>query len=91
MKTHGLLKDVKAVTLAVTLLGAFATASLAENSRTVPAEAKAQITQKLQSEGYEVRKIKREDGMVEVYAMKDGKMLELYLDAAMNVVRVKQR
>ncbi len=34
---------------------------------------------------------KRRIRMVEVYALKDGQMLELYLDAAMKIVRVKQR
>lgn len=91
MTTPKLKRQARALALATAMLGGFAATSLAEDARTVPAETKAAITQKLQSEGYEVRKIKREDGMVEVYALKDGQMLELYLDAAMKIVRVKQR
>ncbi|WP_425102017.1 PepSY domain-containing protein [Tropicibacter sp. S64] len=44
---------------------------------------------KLTEEGYEVRKIDSEDGMIEVYALKDGARVELYLDADFNVVRIK--
>jgi hypothetical protein len=53
------------------------------------AERKTEITNKLTAEGYEVRKIDAEDGMIEVYVLKDGQRLELYLDAALNVVRTK--
>ncbi|MFZ5961449.1 PepSY domain-containing protein [Thalassococcus sp. BH17M4-6] len=48
-----------------------------------------QIRTKLTADGYEVRKIDVEDGEIEVYAMKDGARLELYLDADLNVVRAK--
>lgn len=41
----------------------------------------AQITQKLTTEGYDVRKIDVEDGAYEVYALdKDGKRIESYVD-----------
>lgn len=43
----------------------------------------------LQEQGYEVRKIDMEDGMIEVYALKDGKRFELYLDNEMKIVRQK--
>lgn len=49
-------------------------------------ERKTEITNKLVAEGYEVRKIDMEDGMIEVYALKDGQRFELYLDEALNVV-----
>ena len=42
-----------------------------------------------EAEGYKVRKIDMEDGMIEAYVLKDGQRLELYLDAALNVVRSK--
>ena len=41
----------------------------------------AKITTELTAQGYEVRKIGQEDGMIEVYAVKDGKTYELYLDS----------
>ena len=47
------------------------------------------MTEKLTQEGYEVRKIDREDGQIEVYALKDGAKVELYLDADLNVTRRK--
>ncbi len=64
MTTPKLKRQARALALATAMLGGFAATSLAEDARTVPEETKAAITQKLQSEGYEVRKIKREDGMV---------------------------
>ena len=39
------------------------------------------------AEGYEVRKVTTEDGQIEVYAVKDGKTYELYLDDQFNIVK----
>ncbi|RID93540.1 PepSY domain-containing protein [Gemmobacter lutimaris] len=44
-------------------------------------------TAAMTAQGYEVRKVDMEDGMIEVYAVKDGKTFELYLDADMNIVK----
>ncbi|OYX43234.1 MAG: hypothetical protein B7Z02_09500 [Rhodobacterales bacterium 32-67-9] len=49
------------------------------------------VTADLTAEGYEVRKIDREDGMIEVYAVKDGKMYEIYLDGELKIVRTKEQ
>ncbi|SPH17879.1 hypothetical protein DEA8626_01407 [Defluviimonas aquaemixtae] len=54
------------------------------------AATQAKITENLAAEGYEVRKIDTEDGMIEVYAVRDGKMYELYLDEDLKVVRTKE-
>ena len=62
---------------------------LASSSKAVDAEIQQTIREKLGSEGYEVRKIKMENGQIEVYALKDGVKLELYLDQDMNIVRTK--
>ena len=43
----------------------------------------------LTAEGYEVRRVDSEDGMIEVYALKDGARLELYLDSDLNIVKTK--
>ncbi|MCB2144794.1 MAG: PepSY domain-containing protein, partial [Rhodobacteraceae bacterium] len=43
----------------------------------------AKVTEQLTAQGYEVRRIDSEDGMIEVYAMKDGKKVELYLNEAL--------
>jgi hypothetical protein len=54
------------------------------------ATTQAKITEQLTADGYEVRKIDSEDGMIEVYAVKDGKMYEIYLDADLKVVKTKE-
>ncbi|WP_323769062.1 PepSY domain-containing protein [Antarctobacter sp.] len=50
---------------------------------------KAEITKLLTEQGYDVRRIDTEDGLIEVYALKDGQRLELYLDAELNITRTK--
>jgi hypothetical protein len=45
------------------------------------------VRAELTAQGYDVRKIQREDGMIEVYAVKDGKTYELYLDETLKVVK----
>ena len=40
----------------------------------------------LTAEGYEVRQFKAEDGLIEVYVVKDGKMQELWFDADLKQV-----
>lgn len=52
-------------------------------------EAEAKLRTDLTAQGYEVRKIEAEDDMVEVYAIKDGKTVELYLDADLKIVKTK--
>ncbi len=42
--------------------------------------------------GYEVRKTEREDGKVEVYAVRDGRRFEIYVDPETGAVtRVKEK
>lgn len=48
-----------------------------------------EITTLLSAQGYEVHEIEAEDGMIEVEARKDGQDYELYLDAALQVIRTK--
>ena len=52
---------------------------------------RSEITARLTGEGYDVRKIEMEDGQIEVYALKDGKKLELYLGPDLNIVRTKAK
>lgn len=50
-----------------------------------------EITNSLVAQGYDVKKIKPEDGMLEAYALKDGKRYEVYVDAATGIVaKVKE-
>lgn len=83
---------LKPLTLTIALglgvmTGAMAMASSKEN---ITDEMRTQITTQLAAEGYEVRKIEREDGMIEVYALKDGLRFEIYLDKDLKISRIKQ-
>ncbi len=74
---------------AVALATLVATGAFASDSVKLTDEVKQQITDKLTAEGYEVGKIKTEDGMYEAYARKDGQRIEIYMDAALEIVRSK--
>ncbi|GHC46707.1 PepSY domain-containing protein [Neogemmobacter tilapiae] len=50
----------------------------------------AKATEVVTAEGYEVRKVEMEDGLIEVYAVKDGKMWELKLDAEYKVTEMEE-
>ena len=76
-----------ALGLALAMGGVPALAS--EQGKTLTPEIRAQIIEKLTAEGYEVRKVKTEDGYFEVYALKDGKKLEIYLDDNLEPVKIK--
>jgi hypothetical protein len=54
------------------------------------AEVEAKIRTTLTEQGYEVRKIEKEDGLYEAYAIKDGKKLEIYMNDKMEIIRVKE-
>jgi hypothetical protein len=45
-----------------------------------------EITASLIAQGYEVRKIEPEDGMLEAYALKDGKRYEVYVNTTTGMV-----
>lgn len=53
----------------------------------ISAEMKDKVTKQMVAQGYDVRKVQMEDGLIEVYAVKDGKTYELYLDEALKVVK----
>ena len=67
-----------------------ASGALASGDAKMDDATKAQIRTMLTEQGYDVRSIQMEDGEIEVYALKDGRKLELYLDAALKIVREKQ-
>ncbi|MDK3017565.1 PepSY domain-containing protein [Pseudodonghicola flavimaris] len=72
-----------ALTLALPATGALA------SDRSVPSDTADKIRATLTEQGYEVRKIKMEDGMYEAYVIKDGMKQEIYLDADLKIVRSK--
>ena len=63
----------------------FASAS-SELDGTTLGKSADEIKASLVAQGYEVRKVKPEDGMLEAYAMKDGKRYEIYVDTATGAV-----
>jgi Cu/Ag efflux protein CusF len=75
--------------LALALALALPVSAFASSDAALTTERVTEITNKLTSEGYEVRKIDMEDGMIEAYVLKNGQRYELYLDAALNVVSTK--
>ncbi len=74
---------------------ALSAASLASASQTNEIKGKPsaavveQITSGLSAEGYDVRSVKTEDGMYEVYALKDGKRYELYFGKDLKMLDTK--
>ncbi|AVW91162.1 PepSY domain-containing protein [Celeribacter baekdonensis] len=76
---------VSATLLAATLTtGAFAMGAVELTDAN-----KAKITELLTAEGYDVGKIKLEDGYYEAYAKKDGKKLEVLLDGDFTIVKIQ--
>lgn len=76
---------------ALALAAAIALPSLAMASEGVKLtdEMEQKIRTQLTEQGYEVAKIKTEDGLYEAYARKDGKRLEVFLDADLNIVKTE--
>lgn len=84
------MKKLLPLTLAVALsFGAVPVLASSHSGVQLTDQIRAQITQTLTAQGYQVGKIKVDDGLYEAYARKDGKRLEIYLDAGMNIVRTK--
>ena len=51
---------------------------------------KSMIVKMLTADGYEVGKIKLEDGMYEAYAKKGGNRYEVFLNGDFEVIKVKE-
>ena len=76
-----------AICAAVTLPVAGAMAS--DENAEITDEVTQSIQTKLTAEGYEVGKIEFEDGLYEAYAKKDGQRFEVFLNAALEIVRTE--
>lgn len=48
-----------------------------------------QVRDTLSAQGYKVAKVKKEDGFYEAYARKDGKKIEVLLNADFQIVRTE--
>ncbi|WP_417268569.1 PepSY domain-containing protein [Celeribacter baekdonensis] len=81
-----MLKNILSATLLAATLttGAFAMGTVELTDAN-----KAKITELLTAEGYDVGKIKLEDGYYEAYAKKDGKKLEVLLDGDFTIVKIQ--
>ena len=84
------MKSTRIVALVALSLGAMVPLA-AQASARVDRSVQVQIKDMLSADGYDVRKIVPENGMIEVYAVKNGQMLEIYLDSNLNIMRIKQR
>lgn len=60
-------------------------AARADDEALDPAK-EAEIRAMLVEQGYEVRSVGMEDGRIEVYAIKDGKLLEMYLNDDLTII-----
>ena len=78
-------------TLAATALCAvvLVPAAFASGGVTLNDETEKAVRATLTEQGYEVAKVKTEDGLFEAYARKDGKKMEVFLDADYVIVRTK--
>ena len=74
-----------ALALAVSLGGI---AQAWDHEKIDPAKAE-EIRATLTAQGYDVRRVKTDDGMYEAYAMKDGQRVEIYLDTDLAIVRTE--
>jgi hypothetical protein len=74
--------------LAALALALAAPAARAEDE--VNAATQKKVTAQLTAEGYEVRKVEAEDGLIEAYVVKDGKAMSLFLDESLKVVKTEE-
>ncbi|MCV2875335.1 PepSY domain-containing protein [Rhodobacteraceae bacterium XHP0102] len=75
---------------ALALATALPLAAQASGYERLTEEQRANITAAMTEQGYETRKIEMEDGMIEVYAVKDGERFELYLDNNFEIIRISR-
>ncbi len=79
--------NIKIASLAISLLAMTATSAFAEADLTP--EMKTKIEDMLKAQGYEVGKIKVEDGNYEAYVKKDGEKMELILNDKLEVIKTE--
>jgi hypothetical protein len=75
-------RTLTAVALALTCLSAPAFA----DGSALDSAVKDKLTAQLVAQGYDVRKIEAEDGLIEAYVVKDGATLQLWFDADLKPV-----
>jgi len=80
---------LKQMILPAAIVAALALPALAGETVELTDENTTKIRQMLTEEGYEVGKVKLEDGLYEAYARKDGHKYEVFLDANFAHVRTE--
>jgi Peptidase propeptide and YPEB domain len=58
----------------------------AEEMTALTPEREAEVRAMMVELGYEVRSVGVEDGKIEVYAVKDGELVEVYLDETLAII-----
>ena len=71
------------------LVCAMSATAFASESVELTDENTTKIREMLTEQGYEVGKVKIEDGLYEAYARKDGQKYEVFLNAGFKVIRTK--
>ncbi len=79
--------NIKTTGLAISLLALAATSAFAAVDLTP--EMKTKIEDMLKAQGYEVGKIKVEDGNYEAYVKKDGEKIELILNDKLEIIETE--
>lgn len=74
------------MTLAALALSVLAAPMALASEGEVDAAVQEKLTAQLVAEGYDVRQFKAEDGLIEVYVVKGGKMEELWFTADLKQV-----
>lgn len=89
--SRNLSRPILGLTLAGTLSLAAGLAFAAVVEGTYAGKDSVEITKSLQEQGYQVRKIEKEDGYLEAYALLDGHRYEIYVDPQSGkVVKIEQ-
>lgn len=81
---------IRKIATAALLAAMTTTAAFAAGSVELTDANKEHIRAMLTEQGYEVGKIKIEDGLYEAYAKKDGQKYEVFLNADFAVVRTEE-
>lgn len=80
----------RTILIAAALAAALSGAAQASDDKPLDPAKAEQIRASLTAQGYEVRSVQTEDGLYEVYAIKDGKKMEVYLNDALEIVRTDE-
>jgi hypothetical protein len=80
---------LKNIILPAVIVASLSAPALAGGKVELTEENTTRIREMLTEQGYEVGKIKLEDGLYEAYARKDGHKYEVFMDAEFAVVRTE--